>query len=53
MVEERLASVFTLATRWTGITLLDEADVFMQQRSVETLKRNGLVSSKFSVNSLF
>ena len=31
----------------TGITLLDEADVFMQERTLEDLERNKLVSSKF------
>lgn len=31
---------------WTGITLLDEADVFMQERTLQNLKRNKLVSSR-------
>ncbi|RYP62307.1 hypothetical protein DL771_009792 [Monosporascus sp. 5C6A] len=36
-VEERLSSLFYLATRWDGIILLDEADVFMQERSADSL----------------
>ena len=48
-VETRLAAMFLLATRWSGITLLDEADVFMQKRTVQDLMRNQLVSSEFSV----
>ncbi|KAM0797092.1 P-loop containing nucleoside triphosphate hydrolase protein [Usnea florida] len=42
--EVQLADMFFLATRWSGITLLDEADVFMQKRTVQTLERNQLVS---------
>ena len=50
-IEERLAEVFLLATRWTGIALLDEADVFMQERTLQDLERNQLVSSEFPVTS--
>jgi hypothetical protein len=45
LVEERLMQLFSLAERWNAIVLLDEADVFMQQRSVYNLPGNWLVSS--------
>lgn len=51
-VEKLLAGVLELATRWTGILLLDEADVSMQARSLESLDRNQIVSCKFPVNFL-
>ena len=51
-VEARLVDVLSLATRWNGITLLDEADVFMQERTLQSLERNHLVSSKSSPKTL-
>lgn len=47
-VERRLSELLSLAARWGGVLLLDEADVFMQERTLQNLKRNRLVSSKFS-----
>jgi AAA+ superfamily predicted ATPase len=44
-VEERLMQLFSLAERWNAIILLDEADVFMQERSMWNLTGNWLVSS--------
>ena len=43
-VEERLEDHFQLAHRWGCVLLLDEADVFLQKRSQEDLKRNAVVS---------
>lgn len=51
MVEQRLSDLFRLATKWDAILLLDEADVFMQERTLQDLDRNQLVSSKFSIGS--
>lgn len=34
-----------LAGTWNAIVLIDEADVFLEQRNVSDLERNGLVSS--------
>ncbi|RYP57796.1 hypothetical protein DL770_010583 [Monosporascus sp. CRB-9-2] len=48
-IEERLSNLFYLATRWDGIILLDEADVFMQERSADSLNRNWLVSTLLRV----
>jgi hypothetical protein len=45
--EQRLLAVFRRASRWNAILLLDEADVILEARSFEDVKRNGIVSSKF------
>jgi hypothetical protein len=43
-VEETLRDVLTLIPRWGAVLLLDEADVFMEARDKNDLKRNKLVS---------
>jgi len=43
-VEEKLLAALNLATTWNAIVLLDEADVFLEQRSAHDLERNSLVS---------
>ncbi|KAJ8120203.1 hypothetical protein ONZ43_g3031 [Nemania bipapillata] len=43
-VESALETNFALASRWGCILLLDEADVFLAQRTKEDFKRNGLVA---------
>ncbi|RDL37691.1 uncharacterized protein BP5553_05124 [Venustampulla echinocandica] len=43
-VESSLTEVFRLAHLWDCVLLLDEADVFLSQRSRLDLKRNALVS---------
>lgn len=43
-VVPRLQDVFDKASRWDAVLLLDEADVVLEQRSFEDLKRNGIVS---------
>ncbi|KAF2105457.1 hypothetical protein BDV96DRAFT_592463 [Lophiotrema nucula] len=43
-VERAITSTLTLAYRWNSLVLLDEADVFMEQRSSQELNRNELVS---------
>ena len=47
-VEQALGKVLELAARWNAVLLLDEADVFMEQRSNHEIERNKLVSSKLS-----
>jgi SpoVK/Ycf46/Vps4 family AAA+-type ATPase len=42
--ERALTDVLELATGWNAIVLIDEADVFLEQRSHHDLQRNGLVS---------
>ncbi|KAG4433294.1 hypothetical protein IFR05_011214 [Cadophora sp. M221] len=43
-VEKHLNSALRLATHWGAIVLIDEADVFLEQRTVHDLTRNCLVS---------
>ncbi|KAK8117962.1 uncharacterized protein PG998_006243 [Apiospora kogelbergensis] len=43
-VEKYLESVLTLGKIWGCVVLLDEADVFLEQRSLDDLHRNALVS---------
>ncbi|KAL6808535.1 hypothetical protein J3E69DRAFT_351625 [Trichoderma sp. SZMC 28015] len=43
-VESRLKNVFRLAHLWDCVLLLDEADVFLSQRSKLDMTRNALVS---------
>lgn len=43
-VEKYLESVLYLGRIWGCVVLLDEADIFLQQRSLEDLARNALVS---------
>lgn len=44
-VRGRLQQIFTEATRWNAVLLLDEADVVLEKRSFEDIRRNGTVSS--------
>ncbi len=48
-VERNLDRCFQLAHRWGCVLLLDEADVFLAQRSKTDLRRNALVSGKLDV----
>nr|OQO30636.1 hypothetical protein B0A51_01522 [Rachicladosporium sp. CCFEE 5018] len=43
-IEKKLVDIFTMVTRWNAILLIDEADVFMEARSLEAIERNKLVS---------
>lgn len=43
-VERALEMNFSLANKWDCILLLDEADVFLAERTKEDFKRNGLVA---------
>ncbi|KAF8576015.1 P-loop containing nucleoside triphosphate hydrolase protein [Ramaria rubella] len=43
-LDERLARVLELAQMWDAVLLLDEAEVFLQQRSGTDVMRNALVS---------
>ncbi|KAG6358336.1 hypothetical protein INS49_014220 [Diaporthe citri] len=42
-VEKHLQSNLSLGKRWDCVVLLDEADVFLEQRTLNDLKRNALV----------
>ncbi|KAK6221431.1 hypothetical protein LQW54_001533 [Pestalotiopsis sp. IQ-011] len=43
-VEKYLGSVFHLGKTWDCVVLLDEAEVFLEQRTLNDLERNALVS---------
>lgn len=43
-VDENLTKILELAHRWNAVLLLDEADVFLQQRDAHDVNRNALVS---------
>ncbi|KAK1853114.1 AAA family ATPase [Colletotrichum chrysophilum] len=43
-VEKYLESAFYIATIWEAVLLLDESDVFLEQRQKTDLERNALVS---------
>lgn len=45
-LERNLLEYFKMASDWDAIVLLDEADVYLQQRTVHDLKRNSIVSGK-------
>src|SRR5947209_13067530 len=43
-LEGQLSKIFQVAKHWNAILLLDEADVYLEQRAPQDLVRNGLVS---------
>ncbi|KAF9255588.1 P-loop containing nucleoside triphosphate hydrolase protein [Marasmius fiardii PR-910] len=43
-MEDTLRYVLKLATTWDAVLLIDEADVFLEQRSLHEIERNALVS---------
>jgi SpoVK/Ycf46/Vps4 family AAA+-type ATPase len=43
-LEQHLTEITSLAHKWKAIILLDEADVYLEQRSLRDVHRNGLVS---------
>jgi hypothetical protein len=48
-VEKGLSDAIHLATTWNAVILIDEADVFLEQRSAHDLERNGLVSGIIAI----
>jgi hypothetical protein len=46
-VESALVSAMTKCARWNAVLLLDECDVFLEKRELNSLKRNELVSSQY------
>jgi AAA+ superfamily predicted ATPase len=43
-LERRLKEIFGYAVAWKAILLMDEADIFLQERDVQDVRRNALVS---------
>lgn len=46
-VEQNLKRALELASKWNALVLIDEADVFMEQRGVMDLHRNELVTGEY------
>ncbi|KAF2135438.1 uncharacterized protein K452DRAFT_239383 [Aplosporella prunicola CBS 121167] len=44
VLEQNLLRFFRNATKWDAIVLLDEADVYLERRSANDLRRNSIVS---------
>lgn len=51
-LEEDLTKILDLAYRWHAILLLDESDVFLEQRTSNNLEHNQLVSGRWIIVSL-
>ena len=43
-LDNALEKIFDVATEWKAIVLIDEADVFLEQRSLHNLERNAMVA---------
>jgi hypothetical protein len=43
-LDSSLERIFEVATAWKAIVLIDEADVFLEQRSMHDLERNAMVA---------
>ncbi|THH32852.1 hypothetical protein EUX98_g1320 [Antrodiella citrinella] len=43
-LDAELQNVFDIATSWKAIVLIDEADVFLEERSLHDLERNAMVA---------
>lgn len=52
-VEFNLQRIFALATHWKAILLFDEADVFLEARSLQDVRRNSLVSTLLRILEYF
>ena len=44
VIEDNLLKWFKLAESWGAILLIDEADIYLEQRQVQDIKRNHLVA---------
>ncbi|KAM3420591.1 hypothetical protein BST61_g3853 [Cercospora zeina] len=43
-LDERLTRILDMASTWKAVLLIDEADVFLERRSLHDMERNSLVS---------
>lgn len=48
-LETKLSEILKIAAAWDAVVLIDEADVFLEQRSLHDLQRNALVSVALKV----
>jgi hypothetical protein len=47
-LERSLLQYFRRANEWDAVVLLDEADIYLEKRSIRDLKRNSIVSGKIN-----
>ena len=52
-VEQQLHKVLELSTKWRAVLLIDECDVFLEQRTTSDLERNKLVSGEMGSSQRF
>jgi AAA+ superfamily predicted ATPase len=45
-MKKKLSEVLDIATKWNAIVLINEADIFLEERRIGDLYKNELVSSK-------
>ncbi|KAH9925953.1 P-loop containing nucleoside triphosphate hydrolase protein [Epithele typhae] len=43
-LDDKLETTFTIAACWNAVLLIDEADVFLEQRSLHDMERNAMVA---------
>ncbi|KAF2161566.1 hypothetical protein M409DRAFT_37534 [Zasmidium cellare ATCC 36951] len=48
-LDERLTRILDMASTWRAVLLIDEADVFLERRSLHDMERNSLVSISLRV----
>lgn len=48
-LETKLSEILKMTTAWDAVVLIDEADVFLEQRSLHDLQRNAMVSVALKV----
>jgi hypothetical protein len=48
-VQENINKYFQLGEKWGAVILMDEADIYLEQRAVDQLERNSLVSGMSSL----
>ncbi|KAJ3535655.1 hypothetical protein NM208_g7048 [Fusarium decemcellulare] len=51
--EHKLSNLLSYAKKWNALVLIDEADVFLQERSLSDVQRNELVSTLLRVLEYF
>ena len=43
-LDRELTRIFTVSAKWGAVVLIDEADVFLEERSLHDLERNAMVA---------
>ena len=43
-LDENLTRIFKISAGWSAVLLIDEADVFLEERSLHDLERNAMVA---------